>query len=249
MSRLLVTCFLFIVCMACGCSVPTRLEVSDRPVEQPVATFSIAAFDPETGEIGVAVQSKFIAVGAVVPWVKAGVGALATQSWANTTYGPKGLAMLEAGKSPQEVIEALTAADERSAFRQVGIVDATGRVATFTGKRCNDWAGGRTGKHYTVQGNILAGQQVVDAMAEAFEKAEGDLGDRMIASLMAGQAAGGDTRGKQSAALYIAREKAGYSGFNDRYRDIRVDDHPEPIKELRRIYRLHKRVFPPPRKR
>jgi len=212
----------------------------------PVATFSIVAFDPDTGELGVAVQSKFIAVGAVVPWAAAEVGAIATQSWANTTYGPAGLKLLKAGSAPQEVLEKLLAADRGREQRQVGIVDAKGRAATFTGKRCLPWAGGKTGENYCVQGNILAGPGVVDAMAKAFEAGRGDLGERMIAALSAGQQAGGDKRGKQSAALLIVRKGAGYSGFNDRYRDLRVDDHGEPIKELLRIYRLHKRIFRPP---
>lgn len=227
-----------------GCARQTLQHAA--PPDPPVATFSIVAFDPATKELGVAVQSKFIAVGAVVPWAKAGVGAIATQSWANTTYGPRGLAMLAAGKSPQEVIAALTEADERAAFRQVGVVDAKGAAANFTGAQCNAWAGGKTGKHYAVQGNILAGEKVTDAMAAAFEKTEGDLGDRLIAALTAGQDAGGDTRGKQSAALLIVRDGAGYAGFNDRYRDLRVDDHQEPIKELKRIYELHRKIFRPP---
>ncbi|MHC4558006.1 MAG: DUF1028 domain-containing protein [Planctomycetota bacterium] len=213
----------------------------------PVATFSIVGFDPNTKELGIAVQSKFIAVGSVVPWARAGVGAIATQSYANTQYGPCGLKFLEQGLSPKTVIEKLTAEDSSAPSRQVGIVDSAGRVATFTGKECQLWAGGRTGKNYTVQGNILTGPEVVDAMAEAFEKAKGELGSRLIAALRAGQAAGGDRRGRQSAALYIVRKGWGYAGYNDRYRDIRVDDHPEPIKELGRIYELHKGVFPQPK--
>jgi uncharacterized Ntn-hydrolase superfamily protein len=228
----------------CGCQMQSARPLIDGP--PPVATFSIVAFDPNTDELGVAVQSKFIAVGAVVPWARAGVGAIATQSWANTTYGPEGLKLLKAGEEPKKVLAKLLAADKARERRQVGILDAKGRPATFTGKRCQPWAGGKTGQNYCVQGNILAGPQVVDAMAKAFEAARGDLGERMIAALSAGQRAGGDKRGKQSAALLIVRKGAGYSGFNDRYRDLRVDDHAEPIKELLRIYRLHKRIFPPP---
>lgn len=213
----------------------------------PVATFSIVAFDPDAKEWGIAVQSKFIAVGAVVPWAKANVGAVATQSWANTTYGPEGLKLMAKGLSAEETLKKLIENDRGRARRQVGIVDAKGNVATFTGERCMRWAGGKKGKHYCVQGNILAGEKVVDEMARGFEEAEGDLGERLIASLAAGQAAGGDRRGKQSAALLIVKERGGYAGYNDRYRDLRVDDHETPIKELRRIYRLHKRIFRPRR--
>jgi uncharacterized Ntn-hydrolase superfamily protein len=210
-------------------------------------TFSIAAFDPATKELGVAVQSKVVAVGALVPWVQAGVGAIATQSLANVRYGPSGLKLLKQGLSPEEVIKRLLAADPQREQRQVGIVDYSGRVATFTGKSCLEWAGGHRGENYVVQGNILASEKVIDAMAEAFEKAEDELGARLIDAIEAGQEAGGDRRGRQSAALYIARDGWGYDGLNDRYRDIRVDDHAQPIKELRRVYRLHKQLFSRPR--
>lgn len=213
----------------------------------PAATFSIVAFDPNTKELGIAVQSKFIAVGSVVPWAKAGVGAIATQSYANTKYGPESLKLLKQGLDPNEVIKKLTVGDKLAPSRQIGIVDATGRSATFTGDKCNSWAGGRKGRYYAVQGNILTGPDVVDAMAKGFEKAEGELGARLIAALAAGQAAGGDKRGKQSAALLVVREGWGYGGYNDRYRDLRVDDNPEPIKELGRIYEIHKGVFPQPK--
>ena len=209
-----------------------------------VATFSIVAFDEKENEWGVAVQSKFLAVGSLVPWAKAEVGAIATQSYANTTYGPNGLEMLSKGLSAQQTLDKLVENDPQRDSRQVGIVDAKGNVATYTGKKCHDWAGGKTGKHFAVQGNILASQEVVDKMAEAFEKHEGDLGDRLIAALHAGQSAGGDVRGRQSAAVLIVRKNGGYAGLNDRYRDLRVDDHPEPIKELQRIYELHKKTFP-----
>lgn len=248
MHRILVPPLLLSVCGCLTFGTHPRGQAFYAP---PVATFSIVASDPETGELGVAVQSKFIAVGAVVPWAKAGVGAVATQAWANTTFGPQGLALLAQGKSPQKAIDALLEADRKNPGgperRQVAVINAKGEAATYTGARCLDWAGGKTGDNYAVQGNILAGKAVVDAMASAFEKAEGDLGERMIAALAAGQEAGGDRRGRQSAALLIVRERGGYSGFNDRYRDIRVDDHPKPITELRRIYRLHKGVFPPPK--
>lgn len=211
-----------------------------------VATFSIVAYDPNTQELGIAVQSKVVSVGSVVPWAKAGAGAIATQASANTSYGPEGLKLLEQGLDPNEVIKKLTAADKDAAHRQIGVVDAKGRVASFTGPKCNPWAGNKTGKYYTVQGNILTGPEVIEEMAKAFEESKGELGSRLIDALDAGQAAGGDKRGKQAAALYIVHEGWGYNG-NDRYRDIRVDDHPEPIKELRRIYEIHKQVFPPPK--
>ncbi len=218
------------------------------PVGAPtVATFSIVACDLETGELGIAVQSRVPAVGAVVPWARAGVGAVATQALANPSYGPEGLDLLATGLAPEEVVKRLTEKDADRERRQVGIVDATGRAATYSGKQCLEWAGGIVGERFCVQGNILAGEPVVKEMARAFAEAEGDLGERLIAALEAGQAAGGDRRGMQSAALLIVRERGGYGGFNDRYRDIRVDDHPEPIRELARVYRVHKGVFAAPR--
>jgi uncharacterized Ntn-hydrolase superfamily protein len=209
------------------------------------ATFSIVAYDPETQEWGVAVESKFLAVGSVVPFAKAGVGAIATQAWGNTTYGPKGLAMLKKGMSAQEVLDSLLASDEDYSRRQVGIVDSRGNVAAFTGKSCLAWAGHIKGKNFTVQGNILTGKEVVKQMANAFLKEKGPLAERLLAALEAGQKAGGDRRGKEAAALLVVREKGGYSGFNDRYIDLRVDDNKEPIKELKRIYNLYKITFLP----
>ena len=203
-----------------------------------VATFSIVGFDPETGELGVAVQSKFIGVGSVVPWAKAGVGAIATQSLANTSYGPEGLALLEKGYTAQEVIRILTDGDEDRGLRQVGIVDAKGNSATFTGENCYDWAGGKTGLNYAVQGNILVSEETVIAMANTFENSRGPLAERLLQALDAGQEAGGDKRGRQSAAIYVVKENGGYGGYNDRYIDLRVDDHPDPIKEIIRIYKL-----------
>ena len=200
------------------------LHGNAKEIEQPVvATFSIVARDPATGELGIAVQSKFVAVGSVVPWAKAGVGAIATQSWANTRYGPVGLDLLERGVSPEKVIEIMTEADGNRESRQVGIVSADGNASSFTGKKCLSWAGGKTGKNYAAQGNILTGPEVVDAMADTFEKSEGELSERLIAALRAGQKAGGDKRGRQSAALLIVRKGWGYSGLNDRYRDLRVE--------------------------
>jgi uncharacterized Ntn-hydrolase superfamily protein len=208
-----------------------------------IATFSIVGFDPKTGEIGVAVQSKFIGVGSVVPWAKAGVGAVATQSWANPAYGPDGLDLMAQGKSAQETLDILIANDEGRDVRQVGIVDANGNAATFTGKDCMDWAGGIAGKNFAAQGNILVSEDTVQAMAQTFETSAGTLAERLLKALDEGQAAGGDRRGRQSAALYIAKEKGGYLGANDRYIDLRVDDHPDPIKELIRIYQLHQLYF------
>jgi uncharacterized Ntn-hydrolase superfamily protein len=208
-----------------------------------VATFSIAAFDPETDSLGVAVQSKFLAVGSVVPWARAGVGAVATQAMANYNYGPHGLDLMAEGKTADETVEALTGADEGRDHRQLGVVDARGRAATYTGSECFDWAGGVTGEHYAAQGNILVGRETVDAMARAYEGAEGDLAARLLAALDAGQEAGGDSRGEQSAALLVVREGGGYGGDNDRVIDLRVDDHPHPIKELIRIRDLHTLYF------
>jgi len=206
-------------------------------------TFSIVALDPATGEAGVAVQSKFLCVGAVVPWAKAGVGAIATQAWANPRYGPEGLALLEAGLSAEEVVAALTAADPGAADRQLGVVDATGRAASYTGPGCLDWAGGVVGENFACQGNILVGQATVQAMADTFRTTPGDLAERLTMPLQAGAAAGGDRRGLQSAALYIAKADAGYLGNTDRYVDIRVDDHPDPITELRRILATYRLLF------
>ncbi len=205
-----------------------------------VSTFSIVAYDPATGDLGIAVESKFLGVGAVVPWARAGVGAVATQSWANTTYGPKGLELLAQGQSPDEVMAALTGPDEHRGQRQVGIVDAKGRAATYTGDECFSWAGGVTGPNYACQGNILVSEATVQALAHTFETTSGGLWDRLLAALAAGQAAGGDSRGQESAALLVVREGGGYAGFNDRFIDLRVDDHPRPIEELARLLDLHK---------
>lgn len=207
------------------------------------STFSIVAFDEAANELGVAVQSKFLAVGSAVPWVIGGVGAIATQAWANTTYGPRGLELLEGGHDPEAIVEMLTSSDDHRDQRQVGIVDSRGRSATYTGTACMDWAGGLAKPNFAAQGNILAGEGVVHGMASAFEQTAGCLADRLVAALRAGQAAGGDRRGKQSAALYIGKPAGGYGGFNDRYVDLRVDDHPEPIEELARILELHKLYF------
>src|SRR5579875_879528 len=209
-------------------------------------TFSIVARDLEAGEFGIAVQSKFLAVGAVVPWARAGIGAIATQAWANTSYGPRGLELLAQGLNAQEVLESLLSQDDGRADRQVGIVGLSGKPASYTGEQCFPWAGGRVGEHYACQGNILVSEETVQAMAHTFEQTSGLLCDRLLAALAAGQAAGGDSRGQQSAALLVVRPKGGYGGFNDRFIDLRVDDHPTPVAELQRLLQLHKLyLFPP----
>jgi uncharacterized Ntn-hydrolase superfamily protein len=208
-----------------------------------VATFSIVGFDPETNSLGVAVQSKFLAVGSIVPWARAGVGAVATQAMANYNYGPRGLDLMAQGKTADETLEGLISADEDREHRQVGIVDGRGRAATFTGSECFEWAGGETGGCYAAQGNILVSGETVEAMAKTYQEAGGDLATRLLSALDAGQAAGGDSRGKQSAALLVVREGGGYGGDNDRVADLRVDDHPDPIRELMRIRDLHTLYF------
>ena len=217
---------------------------TEKPPLLPVATFSIVGYDPETRALGIAVQSKFFAVGSVVPWAEAGVGAIATQSWANTTYGPNGLKLLKSGLSAEQTLERLVAGDPGRATRQVGIVDAKGNVANYTGDECNEWAGALSGKNYTAQGNILAGEEVVGAMGKAFEETRGELADKLMAALFAGQEAGGDTRGQQSAALLVVQARSGYGGFNDRYIDLRVDDAEKPIEELQRLLEIHKELVP-----
>jgi len=208
--------------------------------EEPVvATFSIIARDPETGDFGVAVQSKFFNAAAIVPWAKAGVGAIATQAFANYSYGPEGLRLLEQGLTASEVVQRLTESDPDRERRQLAVIDSKGNVAHFTGSRCIPWAGAISGPNYSAQGNILVGEEVVRAMAKAFETTPGDLADRLVAALIAGQEAGGDARGQQSAGLLIVRKGAGFGG-SDRYIDLRVDDHPEPIRELQRLLRRYR---------
>jgi uncharacterized Ntn-hydrolase superfamily protein len=199
-------------------------------------TFSIVAADPLAGDWGVAVASRFPCVGAVVPWARAGVGAVATQSWANTALGPDGLGLMGEGVSADDALARLLEEDEGREERQVGFVDSSGRVATFTGSKCMGWAGGATGSGFAAQGNILVGEPVVAELARVFSETEGDLCDRLLAALLAGDAAGGDRRGRQSAALLVVREGGGYEGRNDRYIDLRVDDHPEAPRELARLF-------------
>ncbi|MBN1328818.1 MAG: DUF1028 domain-containing protein [Candidatus Heimdallarchaeota archaeon] len=202
-------------------------------------TFSIVAYDPKNKEWGVAVQSKFVAVGAIVPFAKAKVGAIATQAYVNTSYGPNGLDLLEKGLSAEDVVEILTEQDLEKESRQLGIVDARGNAFAFTGKKCYDWAGHYVGENFCCQGNILASSEVISAMAQAYEKASGDLVERLLAALEAAQEKGGDKRGQQGAAILIVKESGAYDGGTDRYIDIRVDDHIEPIKELRRIFEIY----------
>lgn len=236
---------LFSLLLGTGCS--TSLTPSATLPARRVATYSIVAFDPQTGDLGVAVQSKFFGVGSVVPWAKANVGAIATQSFANTEYGPHGLQLLEKGEPVEKVIKQLTEADKDRDARQLGIVDAHGHAAAFTGADCKAWAGQHVGTNYTTQGNLLAGEAVVAEMAAAFEKArtqgDGELADWLMAALEAAEKAGGDRRGRQSAALLVVRAGYGYAGQNDRYIDLRVEDNPQPVIELLRLLKLHKEFY------
>jgi len=207
-------------------------------------TYSIAACDLDAGQWGVATQSKFLAVGSVVPWSEPGAGAVATQAWANPRYGPEGLALLRAGARAAEVVERLTAADEGRDHRQLGVVDARGDGATYTGTACLDWAGGRAGPGFAAQGNILVSEETVTALVETFAASAGrSLAERLLACLDAAQTAGGDRRGQQSAALLVVERDGGYAGLSDVLVDLRVDDHPRPVTELTRLYRMHLALF------
>ena len=211
-----------------------------------ISTYSIVAYDAAAHEWGVAVQSKFLAVGAAVPFARAGVGAVATQALANVAYGPQGLELLAQDLSAGQVLERLTRADPGREHRQIGIVDRRGASATFTGAACLPWAGGRSGPGYAAQGNILATAETVAALAESFSGGDGSgtsLAERLIGCLAEAQEAGGDRRGQQSAALLVVREKGGYGGGSDRLVDLRVDDHPRPIEELARIFGIHQLLF------
>jgi len=209
-------------------------------------TYSIVALDPATGDLGVAVQSKFLAVGAVVPWARAGVGAVATQAFANVAYGPDGLALLGEGSSAEATLRRLVGSDDQRDHRQVGIVDAHGGAATHTGPQCFAWAGGRSGAGYAAQGNILAGAGVVDGLADTFLAAGRPFPELLVACLAAADAAGGDRRGRESAALLVVRDGGGYGGWNDRYIDLRVDHHDDPIGELARLVDLQRLYFERP---
>jgi uncharacterized Ntn-hydrolase superfamily protein len=206
-------------------------------------TFSIVACDLEEQTWGVAVASKFPAVGAVVPWAQADIGAVATQSFANTSYGPRGLALMGTGLSAQETLDRLLEDDPDKELRQVGLVDAKGGSATFSGSGCFAWAGGVAKKGYAIQGNILAGQKVVTVMEKAFLRTKGDLPTRLHAALLAGDRAGGDKRGRQSAAIYVVKPKGGYGGYLDRWLDYRVDDHQDPVLRLGELLELHHLYF------
>jgi uncharacterized Ntn-hydrolase superfamily protein len=209
-----------------------------------VATYSICACDLGAGQWGVATQSKFLAVGSVVPWAEPHVGAIATQAHANPRYGPEGLELLREGLSAEDAVIRLTEADEGRAHRQLGVVDGAGRAATFTGDECHAWAGGRTGDGYAAQGNILVSGATVDALAETFETSAGaPLARRLLDCLDAAEAAGGDSRGRQSAALVVVEREGGYAGLSDLVVDLRVDDHPDPLAELRRLHGLHDALF------
>ena len=209
-----------------------------------VATYSIAACDLEAGQWGVATQSKYLAVGSVVPWAEPLVGAVATQAWVNPRYGPSGLALLRDGLAADQVVARLTEADPGRARRQLGVVDAAGRAASYTGEWCMKWAGGRTGDGYAAQGNILVSGETVDAIAETFEATAGTrLALRLLDALDAGQAGGGDSRGQQSAAILVVEKNSGHGGMSDTLVDLRVDDHELPLRELRRLYGLHAGLF------
>jgi uncharacterized Ntn-hydrolase superfamily protein len=211
--------------------------------EPVIATYSIVACDLEAQQWGVSVQSKFLAVGSVVPWAEPQVGAIATQAYANPRYGPNGLQLLREGLSAQEVVDRLTGEDEGRDHRQLGVVDGQGNAATYTGKECMDWAGGRMGTNYAAQGNILVNKETVDAMAETFESSSGLLANRLIDCLAAAQEAGGDSRGQQSSALLVVQRDGGYAGMSDVVVELRVEDHERPIEELRRVYTLHDEIF------
>jgi uncharacterized Ntn-hydrolase superfamily protein len=209
-----------------------------------VATYSIAACDLEAGQWGVATQSKFLAVGSVVPWAEPGVGAVATQAYANPRYGPDGLSLLRDGADAETVVRRLTGADDGRDHRQLGVVDGRGGSATFTGRACLDWAGGIAGPCFTAQGNILVGEETVAALAGTFEATAGKpLAERLLECLAAAQAAGGDRRGQQSAALLVVERDGGYAGLSDVLVDLRADDHAQPIAELSRLYRMHDLLF------
>jgi uncharacterized Ntn-hydrolase superfamily protein len=209
-----------------------------------VSTYSIVACDLDASQWGVAVQSKFLSVGSIVPWAEPAVGAIATQAYANPRFGPDGLALLREGRSADEVVQELIARDDGRNERQVGVVDAQGDAAAHTGSECIDWAGHRTGPCYAAQGNILVGADTVDALATTFEQTAGrDLASRLVDCLAAAQRAGGDSRGQQSAALLVVERDGGYAGLTDVVLDLRVDDHPQPIEELRRLHTLHTRLF------
>jgi uncharacterized Ntn-hydrolase superfamily protein len=212
--------------------------------EARAATYSLVACDLEAREWGVGVESKFPAAGAIVPWAEAEVGAVATQALANVSYGPRGLELLRGGASAEEIVARLTAADGEREHRQLGVVDAAGRAASYTGSSCLEWAGGVTGDGYAAQGNILVSEDTVTALARGFEGTAGrPLAERLLESLAAAQAAGGDRRGQQAAALYVVKRDSGYGASSDVLVDLRVDDHARPVEELQRLYAIHELLF------
>ncbi len=206
-------------------------------------TFSIVAYDPEERAWGVAVASKFLAAAAVVSWAQAEVGAVATQSYAKVGFGPDGLALMAKGKSAQETLALLLQNDPMREQRQVGIVDANGGIAAHTGSKCHAWAGHLIGEGFSCQGNILTGEETLHAMAETFTTAKGELADRLVEALLAGDTIGGDRRGKQSAGVLVVRPRGGYGGDTDRYLDLRVDDDPEPVHKLKELVSIHHLFF------
>jgi uncharacterized Ntn-hydrolase superfamily protein len=208
-----------------------------------LSTFSIVACDLDEPAWGVAVASKFPAVGAVVPWAQADAGAVATQAYANTSFGPRGLELMVTGLSAEATLAELLKDDEEREQRQIGLVDASGQAATFTGSECFEWAGGLTGPGYAIQGNILRGEQVVLAMQKAFVETAGNLPFRLYAALLAGDRAGGDRRGRQSAAIYVVKPEGGYGGYIDRWIDYRVDDHEDPVPRLGELLEMHELYF------
>jgi uncharacterized Ntn-hydrolase superfamily protein len=226
-------------CLFAACAARTPLEPSPAPI-RPVHTYSIVAHDPETGELGVAVQSHWFSVGALVPWAEAGVGAVATQSFVNPAFGPNGLAAMRGRVSAPDALNKLIALDEGAAVRQVAMIDSHGRAAAHTGERCIQWAGHHVGKGYSVQANMMLNERVVPAMAKAFEGSQkGELAERLLAALAAAQAAGGDIRGQQSAALLVVSGKPTGDIWRDRLVDLRVEDHASPVEELQRLYAVH----------
>ncbi|SDL28510.1 DUF1028 domain-containing protein [Halarsenatibacter silvermanii] len=207
------------------------------------STYSIVGYEPETEKLGVAAQSKFLAIGSIVPYIKWNVGAVATQAQINPTYGPSTLQLLERGNDPEEIVETLTALDSGSVLRQVGIVDAEGRSATYTGEQCIEWAGGICGENYAAQGNLLVNGRTIEEMVKTFKTEEGSLADRLLSSLFAAEEAGGDRRGKQSASLLVYKEGGGYGGFTNKYIDLRVDDSEKPIEDLADLLELFKLYY------
>ena len=228
-----------ILALGVGREAPAATPSAAKP-SMPVSTFSIVARDPVTGDLGVAVQSHWFSVGSIVPWAEAGVGAVATQSFVEPSYGPKGLALMKRGVSPKDALAQLLAADAQRDVRQVAFVDAKGRTAVHTGAKCISGAGHHVGEGYTTEANLMLTNEVPDAMAMAFTAAKGPLAERMLAALEAAQGVGGDVRGKQSAAILVVRAKATDKTWTDRIVDLRIEDHPEPLKEMRRLLTLHR---------